>query len=210
VLAKLAQPIAGNELCGRSGKDDLAAVPARGDACGEVDVISDVSLLGQERRPGVQADPHLNRPGGERLGELPCRCQRSLRRREGDEEGVALRVDLDAAVAGEGLAQRAPVLRERLRIALCSQLVQELGRALHVGEEEGDRPGREVTPHVVIMHLRLQGCHPLDDGGAGELAKRIEPARRRRSGHRVTVASTTGCAPFSQRRRSKAAAKSSM
>ena len=41
-------------------------------------------------------------------------------------------------MGGEGLAQDAAMLPQRLRVLLGAQLVQELGRALHVGEEEGD------------------------------------------------------------------------
>ena len=56
---------------------------------------------------------------------------------EGDEEGVALRVDLDAAVSRERLAERAPVLGEHVGVPL-AELVQEPRRALDVGEEKGD------------------------------------------------------------------------
>ena len=71
----------------------------RGDAGGEVDVVADVALLGQQRRPRVQADPHLDRAGGERLGHRRRRRDRARRGREREEERVALRVHLDAAVA---------------------------------------------------------------------------------------------------------------
>jgi hypothetical protein len=53
--------------------------------------------------------------------------ERSRRGREGDEEGVAPRVHLDAFVCGEGCAQHAAVLGQRLGVAVCTQLVQELG-----------------------------------------------------------------------------------
>jgi hypothetical protein len=49
-----------------------------------------------------------------------------------------LGVDLDAAVAGERLAQDAPVLRQSLGVGLRAELVQKLRRTLDVGEEEGD------------------------------------------------------------------------
>ena len=94
----------------------------RGDAGGAVDVAADVALVGQKRRSGVQADPHLDRAGGERLGERRRRRERSRRGREGEEEGVALRVHLDPALGGAGLADHAPVLGERLRVALGAEL----------------------------------------------------------------------------------------
>ena len=48
------------------GEDHLAAVAGGSDAGGEVDVVSDVALVGQKRSPGVEADPHPDRPRGQR------------------------------------------------------------------------------------------------------------------------------------------------
>jgi hypothetical protein len=48
------------------------------------------------------------------------------------------RVDLDASVSLERLAECAPVLREHVGVLL-PELVQEPRRALDVGEEKGDR-----------------------------------------------------------------------
>ena len=73
---------------------------------------------------------------------------RSRRRREGEEEGVALRVHLDPALGGARLPDHAPVLGERLRVALGAELVQQPRRALDVGEEEGDGAGGEVVSHA--------------------------------------------------------------
>ena len=42
------------------------------------------------------------------------------------------------------------MLRERLRVVFRAELVEQLGRALDVREEEGDRAGREVAPHSII------------------------------------------------------------
>ena len=72
----------------------------------------------------------------------PRRRECSRSRRKSEEEGVALSVDLDAVVAGAGLADQAPVLSESFGVPLRSQFVQELRRALDVGEEEGDGAGR--------------------------------------------------------------------
>ena len=47
-----------------------------------------------------------------------------------------------------GLADDAPVLGERLGVALGAERVQELRRALDVGEEEGDGAGGEVVAHA--------------------------------------------------------------
>jgi hypothetical protein len=64
------------------------------------------------------------------------------RRREGDEKRVTLRVDLDTASSGTPITHDPPVLGERLRVGLGAEPVQELGRTLDVGEEEGDCPRR--------------------------------------------------------------------
>jgi hypothetical protein len=58
---------------------------------------------------------------------------------ERKEEGIALRVDLDAAVSGARLANRRSVRGEHLRVRLRAELVQERGRALDVREEQPDR-----------------------------------------------------------------------
>ena len=112
-----------------------------------MDVATHVPLVGYERGSRVQPDPQPNRP----VRELPRDRSRGLegarRRREGDEERVALRVHLDPALRRARLSHDPPMLREHLRIPLRAQIVQELGRALHVREEEGDGAGRKAGPH---------------------------------------------------------------
>jgi hypothetical protein len=145
VLAELDEAVGLDQGRGRRGHDHLAAVPDSGDPGRPVDVRAHVPLLGDERRAGVQAYANANRAARERRGRLLGRLERTLCRAEGNEEGVALRVYLHATLGRKRLAQRATVLGERLRIALRTEFVQEPGRALDVGEEEGDGPGREVT-----------------------------------------------------------------
>ena len=60
--------------------------------------------------------------------------------RERDEEGVALRVHLDAVVPREGVADRAPVLGEEIGVGR-PVLLQQARRPLDVGEEERHRAG---------------------------------------------------------------------
>jgi hypothetical protein len=50
-------------------------------------------------------------------------------------------------VGAECPAQDAAMLGQRFRIPNGVQLAQELRRALHVGEEEGDGSGRKIRPH---------------------------------------------------------------
>ncbi len=120
----------------------LTPVPGRCDACSFVYVVSDVALLDQVRSAGVDAHAHADLAFGERVLRLPRRLEGAGRGWEGDEEGVPLRIDLDATVAGDGLAQDVTMLPERLCIPVGAQLVQELRRPLHVGEQEGDSSGR--------------------------------------------------------------------
>jgi hypothetical protein len=85
---------------------------------GAVEVYADIALLGEKWRPRVHANAHLNRPGRERLDHLPRSRKRTRRGREGDEEGVALRVHLDPVVSRAGLADHPPVLGERFGVSL--------------------------------------------------------------------------------------------
>ena len=51
-----------DELRGCSRDDDLATVRHGSNASAEVDVVSDVSLIGQQWGPRVETYPHLDRP----------------------------------------------------------------------------------------------------------------------------------------------------
>ena len=62
---------------------------------------------------------------------------RVLRPPEGDEEGVPLRVNLPTPVRLEGRAQNPLVLGQHLPV-VAGQLLEQLRRALDVGEEERD------------------------------------------------------------------------
>jgi len=154
VLAQIAQPVRVDERRGRGRDEHLPAMACGADPRRPVHVDADIPLLVQMRGARVDADAHPDRPGGQPLehaGRSPecARCGR-----KGDEEGVPLRVDLDAAVGVEGLAQDAAMLRQRRRIPLGTQLVEQLRRPLDVGEEEGDGSGRKVALHSIIMNQR--------------------------------------------------------
>ena len=95
-------------------------------------------------------DPH---PNADRAAEGSLRLARGLERvrgpGEGDEEGVALRVDLDPTVPREGPAQDLPMRSERVCIRV-AELAEQLRRALDVGEEEGDGAGGELAHPSMI------------------------------------------------------------
>jgi hypothetical protein len=140
VLAEFAQAIDVYERgCGR-GDEHLPAVAGGCDPRRPVHVGADVPLLGGVWRPGVYAHAHADRPNAKGVARLRRRRDRAGAVREGDEEGVTLRVDLHAAVARECIAKQAPVLGERVRVILGAELVQEAGRALDVRKEKGDGP----------------------------------------------------------------------
>ena len=68
-------------------------------------------------------------------------------RREREEERVTLRIDLDSAAGHARLAYRPAVLSQSVGVGVRPQLVEQSRRALDVGEEEGDRAGREIRAH---------------------------------------------------------------
>ena len=99
MIAEVAQAGGARKLTRRPGDEDLAAVPGRGDPCGAVHVDADVALIREQRLSGVKPHSHADRTGRESLASVRCRSQRIRRLREGHEEGVPLRVDLDAIVS---------------------------------------------------------------------------------------------------------------
>ena len=155
MLSEVAQDVRVNERRGGGGDEHLPAVAAGRDSRRSVHVDPDVALLGHVRRAGVDADAHQDRPRGKSLPRDRGCLQRTRRCWEGDEEGVPLGVDFDAALGAEGLAEDAAMLTERLGIGSSAKLLQELGRALHVGKEEGDGSGREFA-HPSAMMRRVE------------------------------------------------------
>ena len=153
---KVTEPRCVEQARGRIREERLATVCERADPSGAVHVDADVAFVGDGRRAGVQADADTDRSFEERVlaGERGGRGSR--RGREGDEEGVALRVHLDATMRRESHAQYPPVLCERLRVGVGSKRVQQPRRALHVGEEKRDGAGRQVRPHACKRTTRLR------------------------------------------------------
>src|SRR2546423_13074309 len=121
-----------------------------------MDIDADVALLGHERLAGVDSHSHADRAGPEGALAGLRGGEGVLRARERDEEGVSLRVDLDAAVTLEGLPQHAAVLGEDVRVSI-AQLLQQAWRALDVGEEEGDGAARELA-HARMIRQKALGA----------------------------------------------------
>jgi hypothetical protein len=78
------------------------------------------------------------------------------------------------------------LLGKYFRVLLCSELVQELGRVLDVGEEEGDGAARQVAPHA--QSLRSPGG--LAKRGARHSLSQTSPTRSG-SSSRVAAVLTT-------------------
>ena len=98
MLAEVREPVETDERRGRGRDEHLPAVADRRDAGGAVHVISDVAFVRHERRACVQADAHMDRAGRQRLRKPGSSCESAGRRRKGEEERIALGVDLDPAL----------------------------------------------------------------------------------------------------------------
>ena len=136
VEAEVAHIDAG-EVGGRLGQEHLPTVPGRGDPRSSVHVEPDVALVGTSGSPvcspirtrtGPPASAPVRRGRRHRIGRMG----------EGNEERIALRVDLDAAVGRARVAHDPAVLREAS--AYASPSARAAASTLDVGEEERDRP----------------------------------------------------------------------
>jgi hypothetical protein len=93
-----------------------------GDPRSPVNVEADVALVGSHRLAGVQAHPNTDRAPAQGALSFCRRAERVRRTGEGDEERVALRIDLDTAVAREGLPQHPPVLGQCVGVGVAELL----------------------------------------------------------------------------------------
>jgi hypothetical protein len=94
---------------------------------------------------------NADRTVGERSFGILRRRERTISRRERDEERIALRIDLDAAVRAERLAQNEPVRVECIRVPFRPELVEQSRRALDVPEEKGDGARRKFPRHAAMI-----------------------------------------------------------
>ena len=136
-----------DELPRRLGQQYLRPVSGRRDACPSVHIETDIPLLREDRLAGV--DPHANSGRARREAVLgdPRRLYGVGGSGEGEEEGVALRVDLDAPMRRGGLAKDPAVLGEHPDVRV-AQFVKQAGRALDVREDKRDRSRWEIGSHV--------------------------------------------------------------
>ena len=91
-----------------------------------MDVVADIALLADERRPRVDADADTDWPVAYQvLREVRGGSECAWRCGERDKEGVSLRVDLDPPVAGTCLAYQCSVRGEGVRVSLCAEFCQQ-------------------------------------------------------------------------------------
>ena len=170
------------------------AVHSRDAGC-SVDVRSDVALVGDVRRPGVDPHAHADRSRRKHLLCFGSSGNRGRRGGEREKERVALRIHLDTVVANERLTQGAAMLRQGICVCTGTQLLQEPRRALNVGEDEGDGSGRKLACHAAIQARRATRCRGADASPA-RISLR---APRTGGGTRPRAAETRGSAGSGRR-----------
>jgi hypothetical protein len=147
-------------------------VAERRDTSRSVDVDPDITLVGERRRPGVDADPDADRTVGQSVGDAGRRRQGVGRGRERDEERVALGVDLVAAVGRDRVPDDPPMFGQSGRIGIGAELLDEAGRPLDVGEQERDRPARQYSRHGPYFRRERQAGGTLYVSSPGPIAIR--------------------------------------
>ena len=141
----------------------------RRDARRLVNVEAEVVAVGKLRLAGMNADPNANGSCGERVLCVGGRDHRVRRARERGEDRIVLRSEFDAAVSYERLLERPPVRTEQLGVTR-SHLLQQPRRALDVGEEEGDRAGRELAHPDILAPTRFRRGSLVAETSEGRLA----------------------------------------
>ena len=150
----------GIDLLGRRQRhEDLSSAACRRDPGRPVDICADVPLGRPDRGARVDPDADPDGAGSQGTTAILGGLERAVRRREREEEGVALGVDLYAAVTSEGLPQHATVLGEQVRVGGLAEPVQQSGRTLDIGEQKRDSSGRQVGAHHRTVLRDVEGRH---------------------------------------------------
>src|ERR671925_1387585 len=137
------------ELTGGGGDDHLPAVRRGADASHLVDGKADVVPVGERDLSRMDARPHANLPAAwprvlqQGVLQVGRRAKRCVCTGEDRKHRVTLRAEDGAIGARDRVADQAAVLLEE-RAVVRARLREEPRRALDIGEEERDRPGREL------------------------------------------------------------------
>jgi hypothetical protein len=157
---------------------DLAARRLGRDAGSQDHGLAEELVLVSQRFAGVEPDAHADRLGGT-LGVVGGECaldpdgalQGAARAPEGEQEAVALELDLVAPVRGKLLAHDLVVGPDYLARLEVAEALGHLGEALHVGEHEGHRAvrrrgGGEVRS--LLVHGQGHYVNGALDGGMAD------------------------------------------
>src|SRR6266851_9570283 len=132
------------------GEQDLPSVPGAHDAGGVMDIQAHIAFGGEFRLARVQAhaDTYRHTCWPDVAGESPLgghsRREGIGGTSKGDEEGIALRVDLVPVILVERRAQQVPRLHQQAGVAV-AHLLEEVRGSLDIAEEQRDRSRRELT-----------------------------------------------------------------
>ena len=116
MLSEVTEILSPGQIPRRLRDQHLPAVPRSRDPCRTVDVHAHVALVGSNRLTRVDSHSHPYRPLTQRALRVERSRGRVCRTGKGDEERVALGVDLDTIVGGERFSQDPAVLGEDVRI----------------------------------------------------------------------------------------------
>jgi hypothetical protein len=152
VLAEVAQFVGADEVARRPRDERLPAMTDSGDSGRAVDVDANVALLGEQRLSGVDAYADTDWSVVQCVLCATCGRESVSRAGERDEEGIALRVDLDATVRREHLAQQTPVLPEKVGVRV-AEFAQQSSRALDIREKERDGPARQLAHGFIMLRM---------------------------------------------------------
>src|SRR5205823_12385871 len=112
----------------RRRQHDLAAVARGGYPGCPVELAPRIALAGQLELAGVQADPHLDLAGRERLLACNSRLHGVARIGERIQERISLCVDRDAAMSREGCAQETAMFREGADVGGLAEVLDQSRR----------------------------------------------------------------------------------
>ena len=165
----VARQLVGDQLARGARDQHLPAVAGSADPRRAMHVQADVIILSDFRLAGVDAHPHAHVDAlGPTLGrKRPLRAHRGgdrvARPREGDEERVALGVDLATVVLVERRAQQALMLGQHLGVA-AAQPRQQPRRTLDVAEQKRDGAARKLrhTRSYAQSPPPVKSCHATD------------------------------------------------
>ena len=138
-----------DEVAGRARQQHLSAVASRTDAGRAVNRKANQARLRGRGLAGVQPHAHAKHQSVWPRMRSKCplggdyRPDRIFRTTEGDEEGIALAVQLLTAPLPKRGPQQ-PVVIGKQRPVAAAQFLQQPSRPLDVREEEGDRPTRQL------------------------------------------------------------------